>query len=424
MAFKINFSKYNKENNNLFKEDFLKEKLNQFQTTITDKKHGFFDLPTEKSSVEACTRVYEKFNDKKYFVQIGIGGSSLGPEMLVSALRKNYHVQFSFINNIDPDMIHDQLESIKIEETLFYFVSKSGGTAETMASLAIITHFLEQKGVKKEDLKNYFVFATDPTKSQLLDLGRELDITMLEVPSNIGGRFSILTSVGYLPALFAQIDLNALLDGAKELGPHLLNEDLNENILLQTASFLKMHYDNGIDQTVMMPYSSKLRDFSFWFVQLWAESLGKKLSKSGEVINSGFTPIPAYGATDQHSQVQLFMEGPKNKCMIMIEVDKFEYDFSLNNNFNIHAMEKLKDFSLAQLMKAEFNGTLKALEENDRAFIHLVINSRDERNIGGLILFFESLTAIMGDYLNIDPFDQPGVEAGKIFAFDWLNKIH
>ena len=172
-----------------------------------------------------------------------------------------------------------------------------------------------------------------------------------------------------------------------------------------------------------MPYSSKLRSFSFWFAQLWAESLGKKKNLKNEIVQTGLTPIVGFGATDQHSQMQLFMEGPNDKCIILIEVENFTHDYKLSTSIAGNNLSKLSDFSLSQLMKAELNGTLKALQENKRPTIHLKISKNDEYHMGALILFFESLTVLMGSFLMIDPFDQPGVELGKIYAFNFLNQL-
>lgn len=398
------------------------KRLDAFKKIIANPGTQFFHSFERKELITSSKEVFEKFKDKKTFVHVGIGGSSLGPDMLISALKKNTN-QFIFVNNIDPDEIYDQLQLVDYQKSLFYFVSKSGGTAETMSALAIITQFLLEKGVTENELKNYFVFATDSKKSELLDLGKKLSITLLEVPSDVGGRFCALTPVGYLPAFFAGIDVDLLVQGALDTQKLCLEESTNNPLLAATYFLYNLKQEFKISQTVLMPYSSKLKSFSFWFTQLWAESLGKKNDKSGKVVFEGFTPIVAYGATDQHSQVQLFMEGPKDKAFIMIEVENFAHDFSLKNNLETPNLKKLAPYTLSQLMKAELYGTLKAFDKNDRPYIHLKITQNDEYHVGAMILFFESLTAIMGDFLNVDPFDQPGVEAGKIYAFEFLNQL-
>lgn len=406
--------------------DLLAQKLTTFKSIIHNAKTQFFFTFNRSELASTSKAVYHKFQDRKTFVHVGIGGSSLGPEMLINALQKN-NTRFVFVNNIDPEEIHSQmssLENVDLKECLFYFVSKSGGTAETLAALAIITQFLDAKGVKPAQYKDYFVFATDPVKSEILTLAREWDITCLEVPSDVGGRFSALTPVGFLPALFAGLDLEAFLQGATDAQAYILDEKNDKNELVACAEYLyHLKMKNNISQTVLMPYSSKLRSFSFWFTQLWAESLGKKKNKKGEIVSTGFTPIVGYGATDQHAQAQLFMEGPNDKAYIIIEVEKFAHDYSLKSTLTSNNLQKLSGFSLAQLMKAEMEGTIKALRENERNVIHLKIAKNDEYHMGQLILFFESLTALMGDYLMVDPFDQPGVEAGKIYAFEFLNQL-
>jgi glucose-6-phosphate isomerase len=400
-------------------------KINALKSIINNPRTQFF-YTFNRTELETTTRnVYQKFSDRKTFVHIGIGGSSLGPEMMVTALKKS-DTNFIFINNIDPEELHSQMMSlanIELKDCLFYFVSKSGGTAETLAALAIVTQLFEARNIKPDHYKDYFVFATDPSKSELLTLAREWDITTLEVPSDVGGRFSALTPVGFLPALFAGLDLDLLLKGAKDAQYDLLSKE-KSNELIACAEFLyTLKMKKNISQTVLMPYSSKLRAFSFWFTQLWAESLGKKKNKKGDLINIGFTPIVGYGATDQHSQMQLFMEGPNDKAFIIVEVEKFAHDFALKSTLSSNNLQKLSTFTLSNLMKAEMEGTIKALRENERNIIHLKISHNDEYHLAQMILFFESLTALMGDYLMIDPFDQPGVEAGKIYAFEFLNQL-
>lgn len=407
-------------------KDLVNSKLAIFKSIVSNPRTQFFYTFLRSELHSSTQAVYEKFKDRKLFVHVGIGGSSLGPEMMVNALCKS-DTKFLFINNIDPEELFSQLkvfDTTPIKDALFYFVSKSGGTAELMAALAVITKLLEAHNVKPSEYKNYFVFATDPSKSELLTLARQWDIETLEVPSDVGGRFSALTPVGFLPALFAGINMTELMLGAKAAQADMLEEEGAKNPLIATAEFINgLKRKNQITQTVLMPYSSKLRSFSFWFAQLWGESLGKKKNKKGELVNTGLTPLVSYGATDQHSLVQLFVEGPNDKAYIFIEVEKFKNDFSLQSTLKSNNLEKLSGFMLSQLMKAEMEGTIKAIREASRPVIHLSIEKNDEFHLAYLIVFFESLTALMGDYLMIDPFDQPGVEAGKIYAFEFLNQL-
>ncbi len=390
----------------------FKETLNSYLEILNSEQIGFFRLPSNEQLLKDTKALYERFKNKKNFLHIGIGGSSLGPEMLISALgKKNTETQFTFINNIDPDDVYYKIKNLDLKKTLIYVVSKSGTTAETVAAVSIMIEQLKSVGIKEENFKDYFVFCTDPEKGDLRDISKKYNIPTLSIPSNIGGRFSVLTPVGLFPALFAGICLEELLQGAKSI-QHQLSDTIEGEDFFKLALWLKTLHDVGINQTVIMPYSSLLKDFSAWFVQLWAESLGKE--------GKGLTPIPSYGATDQHSQMQLFMEGPNNKALLIVENEHFEHDFSLKNQIAAPSFVNLAPYRLGQLMKAELEGTLAALKENKRHIVHLKIPSLNETSLGQLIIFAESLTVLTGILLKVDPFNQPGVEAGKKYAYSWL----
>jgi glucose-6-phosphate isomerase len=397
----------------VFNESILKEAAQNYNQTLSSSEIGFFRLPENIELLNETRKVYEHFKHKKHFVHIGIGGSALGPEMLISALGKETGCQFTFINNIDPDDFSKKLKKVNLKESLIYVVSKSGTTAETVAAMAIIINELKRIGINEESFNDYFVFCTDPEKGELRKLSKIWNIKTLDIPSNVGGRFSVLTPVGFLPAYFAGINNEAILFGAKNIQKEL--SSLNEGKhFFELALWIKSLYDEGVNQTVLMPYSSLLKDFSSWFVQLWAESLGKD--------GKGLTPIPAYGATDQHSQMQLFMEGPQDKILFIIEVKNHQTDYSLKNNLAAESFKNLSSFTLSDLMKAELEGTLTALSENDRHVVQLSISKLNEESLGQLILFVECLTVIIGELLLVNPFNQPGVEAGKKYANEWLKK--
>jgi glucose-6-phosphate isomerase len=382
-----------------------------YQNTLSSPEIGFFGLPQNRDLLKASEKVFDHFKHKKYFIHIGIGGSALGPEMLLAALGNQSGVQFVFINNIDPDDLKRKLDKVDIAESLIYVVSKSGTTAETVAAMAIVINMLSDAGINENQYKDYFVFCTDPTRGELRKLTQEWNVQTLDIPSNVGGRFSVLTPVGLLPALFAGINALDILEGAEDIQKHLFDPKIGSEFF-QLAFWIKDLHDKGVNQTVMMPYSSLLKEYSAWFVQLWAESLGKD--------GKGLTPIQAYGATDQHSQMQLFMEGPIDKVMMLIEVEKFQCDFPLKNTLKAESFKNLSTFKLSELMKAEFEGTLSALQENGRHVVHLKIPSLQEDYVGQLVLFAECLTVLVGELLKVDPFNQPGVEAGKKFANLWL----
>lgn len=383
-----------------------------YLSILESQEIGFFRLPDSDFFVRECEETFNKFQHKTHFVHIGIGGSSLGPEMLINALgAKNSKTKFTFINNIDPDDFSHKIPTENFENCLFYVVSKSGTTAETIAALSIVMGMLKQKGIKEESFKDYFVFCTDPDKGDLRSLSKTLNISCLTIPANVGGRYSVLTSVGLFPSLFAGISIRKLLSGAKEFKDSLTDFKKGKNFY-DLAFWIGQLEEQKVNETVIMPYSSLLKDFSAWFVQLWAESLGKN--------GRGLTPIPAYGATDQHSQMQLFMEGPENKVLMLLEVEKFQTDFKLTSTIGLKSFESLSPFTLSELMKAELEGTLAALKEKNKNLVHFKLPVLDAFTLGQLILFSECLTVLVGKKLKIDPFNQPGVEAGKIYAYSWL----
>lgn len=384
---------------------------------LNDKNYSFFNITNDNKLLNECKQVYEKFKSKKVFVQIGIGGSHLGPEMLFQTFSANSNRRFIFINNIDSEEIFNQLKNLTPDDCLFYVVSKSGTTAETLAALTIV---IKWGKFNSNELKNHIVFCTDPVVGDLRKFSKDYEISTLDVPPEVGGRFSILTPVGILPAIFCGANVEEIFEGAQLLKKEILEDKTENNLLLKAGHFIFDQYTKNKNETVIMPYSSKMKYFSFWFTQLWAESLGKKRNLKDEKVYSGLTPIPAYGATDQHSQIQLFMEGPLNKVMIFIDVAKRKNDYDLSNDFTYESLKKFKGLTLNELLKAEFQGTLKAFSEAKRPYLHLTIDECNEQFIGQLILFFECLTAFVGQLMQVNPFDQPGVEAGKRYAWEWI----
>ncbi len=385
------------------KDDLLKD----FHKTLSKDEIGFFTTFENESLLTKTKDVFNKTKQFKNFIHIGIGGSCLGPEMLISAFPENNDTNFVFLNNTDPDDIFYKLKNINLDNSLIYVVSKSGGTAET---IGILNYIISHYELDEEYIKNHIITCTTSGSGDLYEFSSEFGCKSLSVPKDVGGRFSILTPVGYLPALFAGIDVDELIKGAKEYQAELIRPD---NQCMEIALDIFKLYNSGVTQTVLMPYSSLLRDLSFWFVQLWAESLGKN-------ENFGLTPVPAYGATDQHSQVQLFMEGPNNKYMMLLEVENFVHKLPMSSKSNLKSFNKLSNYTVNQLIQAEFNGTLKALKNAGRPVLQITIPSRTPYYLGQLILFLETLTVYTAEMAGINAFNQPGVEAGKKYAFEYL----
>jgi glucose-6-phosphate isomerase len=388
--------------------------LAKFQATIQRADIGFFRHTADKSVATLAKTTARRYAHKKLLVHVGIGGSSLGPEMLLSALGIEDGKSVQFLNNIDADMLARQERRWVMPDTFFYIVSKSGGTAETLAALSIILKWLEKNGVTESQWKEHIVICTDPQKGELRQFAREHQLSCLDVPPSVGGRFSVLTDVGLFTAAWAGVNVDQLVHGAEAIKSQLLEASAEKNILTQTAAWLEGQRAAGRNLTVLMPYSSLLKEFTAWWVQLWAESLGKE--------GIGLTPIMAYGASDQHSQMQLFMQGPADKTMIFLRTEVGSKDYPLTSNIKLPGMQALAPFKLSQLMEAEYSGTLTALQEAKRPLLDFAVGKVNAESLGGLIVFFESLTALVGVTSGIDPFNQPGVEAGKKYAHEWLGR--
>ncbi|MFZ8933213.1 MAG: glucose-6-phosphate isomerase, partial [Bacteriovoracaceae bacterium] len=382
---------------------------------------AFVDEKTLHQGHEESKKAFQAFKHKKTFVQVGIGGSSLGAEMLINALNTGQDRKFLFLSNIDPDDLYQKLDHLDVKDCLFFIVSKSGSTVETLALFSIALKWLKEKDIAESEIKDYFVFCTDPKEGPLRELGQKNNILTLSIPPYIGGRFSVLTPVGLFPALMSSIDTDLLIEGALKIKEDLVGNK-NPYFFSLAQRIFELKNEKNVTQTVLMPYSSKMAGLSQWFVQLWAESLGKKYSLTNNIVHQGLTPIASVGVIDQHSQMQLFIEGPKDKFLIFIEIEKFNNDFELNNSFEFKSFEQFESVSLSTLLKAELEGTMKALQKSEIPFTKISLAQLNEFNLGQLIAFLELLTVYTGQLLEINPFDQPGVEAGKNYAKQYLRE--
>ncbi|HKY96490.1 MAG TPA: glucose-6-phosphate isomerase [Gemmatimonadaceae bacterium] len=391
---------------------------------------GFADIVRDASlrqqAVGFAAQSRGRYDD---IVILGIGGSALGPIALRTALRPSGWNTLSkqqrdgwpllhVLDNIDPGTIASLLDRLDLARTLFIVTSKSGGTAETMSQFLIVHERLRRASL---DVDGHVVFVTDPSQGALRPLAAELKVPALDIPPSVGGRFSVLTPVGTLPAALIGIDVNQLLDGAADMVTRCEESELQKNpagvfAVLQWLADTK----HGKSINVFMPYSDPLRDFADWFVQLWAESLGKHLPDGSSV---GQTPLAALGATDQHSQVQLFMEGPKNKVVTFVTVDERGTDLTMPHAFkHVKELGYLGGHSLAELSDIEQRATAGALAKRGRPNLAIHLTKVDEWHVGGLIMLLEMATAYAGQLYGIDAFNQPGVELGKQFAYALLGR--
>jgi len=387
----------------------------------------FYDLPKEKQMIEQVTSLAAKFKGRfRNIVHLGIGGSSLGPKAIFSALKDPLHnicsePRLFFMDNVDPEVMQSILLNIRLEETLFTVVSKSGGTAETAAQFMIVYDLIKRS--LGDRFKDHLVLITDPERGVLRKLAASEAIASLSIPPEVGGRFSVLTPVGLFPASLLGIDIEALMDGAGAMTDRVLLPDVFKNpaYLYAAVHFLAMA--RGANISVLMPYANALYDLADWYRQIWAESIGKRRSLKGKEVFAGQTPVKALGATDQHSQVQLYVEGPFDKVITIVDVMHFRKDVAIPQVFTDTAeMGYLAGKSIASLIKAEARGTKGALIESGRMTTSLTIDTIDAKTLGALFMFFEAATACMGYLMDINPFDQPGVELGKQITFDLMGR--
>ena len=391
---------------------------------------GFVDLPGDKKLLDQVTRFAAQARGKYDDVVIlGIGGSALGPIALRTALRpsgwnmlsdtsRDRYPRLQVLDNVDPETIAALLDRLQLARTLFVVTSKSGGTAETMSQFLIVYDRLVSA---KLDAAKHMVFVTDPKQGALRPLADRLKVPALDIPPDVGGRFSVLTPVGTLPAALIGIDVQSLLTGAGELAKRCETDNLAANPA-GVYAMLQWLADTQLKKSiaVFMPYSDPLRDFAAWFVQLWAESLGKKRTDGTSV---GSTPLAALGATDQHAQVQLFMEGPADKTVTFVAVKERSTDVKIPAAFSdVKELGYLAGHSLGELIDIEQRATAGALARRGRPNMTIHIDRVDANHVGEMMMLLEIATAYVGQLYGIDAFNQPGVELGKQFAYALLGR--
>jgi glucose-6-phosphate isomerase len=396
--------------------------LRRLRLSLDRGKHGFDAVLDDRRAISACKREAERLRRLADTLLVnGIGGSALGALALQTALRPQ-RKRLVVLDNVDPERISASLAGLNPERVAVNVVTKSGSTAETMANLAVLLAWME-KGLGPRHVRRWCA-TTDPKQGDLLTLARRLGFPTLSVPPNVGGRFSVLTAVGLLPAAFLGIDLDALLEGARAMRRHCWQMRSDRNVGVLGASLLHLlatKRDRSIQ--VLMPYCDALVHLADWYRQLWAESLGKRVSRQGRVVETGQTPVTALGATDQHSQVQLYMEGPHDKVVTFLEVSAYRKDVRIpKQHADLKSLGYLGGRTLGELLRAEKQGTEVALTAAGRPNLTYLLPTVSEHVLGQLIYLFEFQTALSGELYNIDAFDQPGVEAGKIATYALMGR--
>ena len=371
-------------------------------------------VPARTDDVKAAARQAAALKGFATVAVLGIGGSSLGGQAL-TALRKKTRPFVEFHDNPDPFSWIKALKRFDLKKTHFIAISKSGGTAETLMQVLTAADALEKLGVKS--LKKHFTIITEPHDSALAGFADSIGAVKLDHPLGVGGRYSVLTMVGLLPALLMGLDVKRLRAGAKAVLDEVLGAKSPDEAPAAVGAAL--HYalseDDRLATTVLWPYADDLAVFGGWWRQLWAESLGKD--------GKGSTPVSVLGPVDQHSQLQMFRDGPNTALFTLVTVDtRGKGPAAPRARANALGLKYLAGKRLGDLVDAEARATAQTLHKNGRPVRHIHLPKVDEFHVGALMMHFMLETIIMGRLMAVDPFDQPGVEEGKILAREYLAK--
>jgi glucose-6-phosphate isomerase len=412
--------------------DALETRAREVERRIKSEREGgglaFLDIDRLKRhlpAVKAAAGVVRERFDK--LVVLGIGGSALGTRAIQEALVNplmGSRCEVIVADNIDPLSMARLIDSLDLSTTAFNVISKSGGTVETLAQFMVITDLLRKK-VGDAAYHSHLVFTTDPKKGVLREIASEEGITALEVDPEIGGRFSVLTPVGLFPAEIMGVDSSRLLNGAHDFVSSVEKKGWRENpAYLYGALMYIAATSEKRNISVMMPYSGRLFSFALWYCQLWAESLGKwDPASPGGKNGLGQTPVAAVGVTDQHSQLQLFMEGPRDKVITFVRVEDHGADVTIPRIYEgRESLDYLGMKRIGELFDAERSATEAALARQGRPSMTVSVPDISPEGLGVLFSFFQAATAFAGYLYGIDPFDQPGVEEGKKYTWGIMGR--
>jgi glucose-6-phosphate isomerase len=390
----------------------------EIQKALTDLfKLGqlpFQELPFETESAKQIRNAGEKIRSKfSNIVVLGIGGSGLGPACAYEFLKSSRNSRLFVVDNVDPSRWQDIEAAIELKNTFFIVISKSGKTVETLAAFAYFRDKLIHH-LGKNNYRNNLAIITDPEAGPLRTIAREEDILSFGIPPGVGGRYSVLTPVGLFPAACVGLDIESLLAGARSMHERSLTQDLwiNPPYISGILSFLAAT-KKGKNIRTLMPYSEKLETYTEWFSQLWAESIGKRNNLKGEEIFAGTTPARAMGATDQHSQLQLYLEGPRDKFITFYTVEDSTNQKIPESYSQCEEMKKLAGKNVSELLDIEYRATERALKNEGIPSMTLKLPHPDAATLGQLFYMAEVETVVTGELYNINPFDQPAVESIK-----------
>ena len=382
----------------------FQKSLESLKATAQGTKGVFLNIIDNDSVINQCRSVLSSFEKKKILVHIGIGGSSLGAQTLANSFAHVHDTKKSciFLTSPHPEIILKALDEISFDEALFHVVSKSGKTLEPLVILDII----HQKHKHLKD--NLIISTTQNDNNSLCQFAKSNSIPVLNIPENLSGRYSIFSSAGIIPALFLNINVNNIYEGARLIKPYLLNENNEQNLVINFSLSIIELYNQGIKNFVLANYIPQLKTFGDWFVQLWAESLGK----DSKEIN----PLYAQGPDFQHSTLQLFKQGERNKMFLFLNTKHPLEDTVIQGSSKISIIQQLKGKSLYNVSQALCWGTIESLKVDKFPTSFIETKKCDESFLGAICLFFQTLTVVTAQALNINPFDQPGVEEGKVLT--------
>ncbi|HZJ58192.1 MAG TPA: glucose-6-phosphate isomerase [Clostridia bacterium] len=379
--------------------------------------------------LETAAGIKDRFDN---FVILGIGGSALGPIAVQQALNHMYYNELSkeqrggrprlyIIDNVDPQRMEELFDIIDVEKTVFNVITKSGSTSETMAQFLIVTGMLKAK--VGSDYREHIIATTDRENGSLIQIAKDAGFKTYYIPEGVGGRFSELSPVGLLAAAVCGIDIEEMLAGATYMDEIASQPDTYKNPAYMAATLQYLAMKAGKNISVMMPYVDSLKYMADWYSQLWAESLGKRYDLEGNEVFVGQTPVKALGVTDQHSQVQLYTEGPFDKVITFLGVKEYKGEVKIPNGYKDHpAVFFLTGHTLNELIHAEQTATEYALLKAKRLNRTITLPEVNPFTIGQLLYFLEIETAFAGELLGIDAFDQPGVEEGKNATYALLGR--
>ncbi len=375
---------------------------------------GYYNLPEQ--DINGILEYVKEFNsDIENIVVLGIGGSSLGAKAVYEFLKpvKTPLRKLYFFESTDPLNIMDLLSKIELEKSHFLVISKSGTTVETISIFKYL--YLRQSSASN------YTFITDK-ESALDKFAKDIEAKTFYLPAGVGGRFSVLSVVGLLPLALCGVNIKELLSGANRVKESFFNDGyLKESLLNKAIFYAKYHTTYNIN--CLFAYSETLRYFSEWYVQLWGESLGKKQCNSA--FHVGVTPIGLIGPKDQHSFLQLIVEGTRDKSITFIKIEDFQNELTVPDITlpHLESLDMLNGITFHDLITMQSDSVLEALKmQGDIPLDEILIEKVDEDSIGQLIYYYELLTSLVGQLINVNTYNQPGVESGKIILKNKLQK--